>query len=89
MIIARVVGTVVATRKLDRLVGTKILIVQALDPGSETPKGDPIVAVDAVGAGYGEKVIVVVGSSARTALDDERSPVDATIIGIVDEIDVR
>lgn len=89
MIISRVIGTVVATRKLDLLVGTKILVVQTLDPGSEIPRGDPFVAVDAVGAGVGEKVIVVEGSAARIALGEERSPVDATIVGIVDEIDVR
>jgi len=89
MIIARVIGTVVATRKIDRLVGSKILVVQPLDPGSEVPRGESLVAVDAVGAGVGERVIVVEGSSARLAVDVERSPVDATIIGIVDEIDVQ
>jgi ethanolamine utilization protein EutN len=88
MLIARVIGTVVATRKHERLVGSKIQVVQPLEPQGEIPKGDPFVAVDAVGAGVGERVIVVRGSGARHAVDDERCPVDATIIGIIDQVDI-
>ena len=89
MLIARVVGTVVATRKHERLVGSKIQIVQPLEPQTGKPKGEAIVAVDAVGAGVGEQVVVVRGSGARQAVDDDHCPVDATIIGIIDEIDIQ
>jgi ethanolamine utilization protein EutN len=89
MLIAKVVGTLVATRKHERLVGSKIQIVQPLDHKGEVPRGDPFVAVDAVGAGVGECVVVVRGSGARQAVDDDQCPVDATIIGIVDRIDIE
>jgi ethanolamine utilization protein EutN len=89
MLIARVIGTVVATRKHERLIGSKIQVVQPLEPTGEKPKGDPFVAVDAVGAGVGERVVVVRGSGARQAVDDERCPVDATIIGIIDRVDIE
>ncbi len=89
MLIARVIGTVVATRKHQRLVGYKIQIVQPLDPHRGKPCGNPLVAVDVVGAGVGERVMVVQGSGARYATKDAEGPVDATIIGIIDEIDVR
>ena len=88
MLIARVIGTVVATRKHERLVGSKIQVVQPLEPKGQEPYGDPFVAVDAVGAGVGERVVVVLGSSARHGVDDDRIPVDATIIGIIDRIDI-
>lgn len=88
MLIAQVIGTVVATRKHEQLVGSKIQVVQPLESRGEKFQGDPFVAVDAVGAGVGEKVIIVRGSSARHALDNNQSPVDATIIGIIDQIDI-
>jgi ethanolamine utilization protein EutN len=83
-----VIGTVVASRKHERLVGSKIQIVQPLEPCTMTPEGEPFVAVDAVGAGVGEQVLIVCGSAARKAVDNESSPVDATIVGIIDEVDV-
>jgi ethanolamine utilization protein EutN len=89
MFIALVIGTVVASRKHERLVGSKIQIVQPLDPRTKTAKGDTLVAVDAVGAGVGEIVLIAQGSAARKALDNESSPVDATIIGIIDQVDVE
>lgn len=89
MIIARVIGTVVATRKHENLVGSKIQIVQPLDPRTEEPQGGTLVAVDVVGAGVGERVFVVQGSGARLAVGDDKCPVDATIIGIIDELDVQ
>lgn len=89
MLIALVIGTVVASRKHERLVGSKIQIVQPLEPDGKTPRGETLVAVNAVGAGVGELVLVVQGSSARKALDNESSPVDATIIGIIDQVDVE
>lgn len=89
MLIAKVIGTVVATRKHERLVGSKIQVVQPLKPRDKTPQGTPIVVVDAVGAGVGEQVIVVTGSSARYALDKDLCPVDATIIGIIDQLEIE
>lgn len=88
MEIGRVIGTLVATRKHERLVGCKIQVVQPLDPHGEKPKGEPYVAVDAVGAGVGERVVIVRGSGARCALKDDLTPVDATIIGIIDSVDI-
>ena len=89
MLIAKVIGTVVATRKHEHLIGSKIQIVQPLDPQTELPQGDPFVAVDAVGAGVGEVVIVVRGSGAREAVNNPNCPVDATIIGIIDQMDIE
>ncbi len=89
MLIAKVIGTLVATRKHERLVGSKIQIVQSLDHRGIESKGDPFVVVDAVGAGVGERVFVVLGSGARRGIDDEACPVDATIVGIIDRIDVE
>ncbi len=86
MILAKVVGTVVATRKDDRLVGSKLLLVQPVQPGG-TPRGAPLVAVDTVDAGAGEQVLVVSGSSARMAAGMTDRPVDAAIVGIVDSVD--
>jgi ethanolamine utilization protein EutN len=89
MLIAKVIGTVVATRKHEQLVGSKIQVVQPLVPKTEKPLGEPMVAVDVVGAGVGEVVIVVRGSSARIAVGKASCPVDATIIGIIDQIDIQ
>lgn len=88
MLIAKIIGTVVATRKHEQLVGSKIQVLQPLSPETLTPSGDPIVAVDTVGAGVGEEVIVVLGSGARQAVGNDSCPVDATIIGIIDQIDI-
>lgn len=89
MLIGEVIGTVVASRKHERLVGSKIQIVQAFDPLTWTALGAPFVAVDAVGAGVGERVLVVTGGGARLALSVADSPVDATIIGIIDQYDLE
>lgn len=89
MFIAEVIGTIVATRKHERLVGSKIQVVQPLAPRGGKARGEPLVAVDAVGAGVGERVIVVGGSGARKAVDDDLCPVDATIIGIIDHLDIE
>ncbi len=88
MVIGKVVGTVVATRKHDRLVGGKIQVVQPLDPSTLESAGELFVAIDAVGAGIGEQVLIARGSAARKAIDNESAPVDATIVGIIDEIDI-
>ncbi len=87
MILAKVVGTVVATRKDERLVASKLLVARPLDP-SGAPGGNYLVAVDTVDAGVGETVLIVSGSSARMAQGFKDCPVDAAIIGIVDQIDV-
>ena len=86
MILAKIVGTVVATRKDERLVGNKLLVVQPIDPDG-APRGSHLVAVDTVDAGAGETVLVVSGSSARMAGTLKDTPVDAAIVGIVDPRD--
>jgi ethanolamine utilization protein EutN len=88
MLIARVVGTVVSTQKHDTLEGAKLLLVQplALD---DAPRGTTLLAIDSVGAGVGEKVLVVVeGRAAGEALGRRVAPVDAAIVGIVDVVDM-
>jgi len=88
MKMGRVVGAVVASQKDERLNGLKLLVVQNLDLEMGLEKGY-VVAVDAVGAGAGEVVLYATGSSARqTSITDAR-PVDAVIMAIVDEYDVR
>ncbi len=86
MLFARVVGNVVCTRKDDKLVGAKLLLVQPVGL-DDKPKGNPLVGVDAVGAGTGELVLLVQGSSARQTARTESTPVDCTIFGIVDTIE--
>lgn len=87
MILAKVVGTVVATRKDPRLVSTKLLIARAVDPRGKAD-GNYVVAVDTVDAGFGETVLIVSGSSARMAAGMKDCPVDAAIVGIVDNIEI-
>ena len=87
MILAKVVGTVVATRKDERLVSQKLLLAQPLDAKGK-PQGGHLVAVDTVDAGVGETVLIVSGSSARMAADLKDSPVDAAIVGIVDAVEI-
>ena len=87
MILAKVVGTVVATRKDDRLVSNKLLIARPVNPHGEA-EGSYLVAVDTVDAGFGETVLIVSGSSARMASGLKDCPVDAAIVGIVDTIQV-
>jgi ethanolamine utilization protein EutN len=89
MIIGRVVGNVVATSKHQLLVGSKILVVQEIMPTGQDIEGKFYVAVDTVGAGPGEQVILALGSNASKACDNREAPVDAAIIGIIDEIDVN
>lgn len=87
MYLARVIGTVVATQKHPGLNGYKLLMVQPLGRTRE-PEGNLLVAADVVGAGVGELVLITLGSQARLALRSETpSPVDAAIIGIVDQME--
>ena len=88
MILAKVVGTVVATRKDDRLISSKLLVAQPIDPAGKA-QGNHLVAVDTVDAGFGETVLIVSGSSARMAAGLKDTPVDAAIVGIVDSVTVQ
>lgn len=88
MLLAKVVGTVVATRKDERLVSSKLLVARPMDPTGK-PEGNYLVAVDTVDAGVGETVLIVSGSSARMAAGLKDCPVDAAIIGVIDHIDVK
>ena len=88
MLLARIVGTVVATRKDPRLVSNKLLLARPVDPQGKA-EGNYLVAVDTVDAGIGETVLVVSGSSARMAAGMKDCPVDAAIIGVVDQVDVK
>ena len=92
MFIAKIVGSLVATQKVDTMIGQKLLVIEPyrLDDARETMKttGRSLVAVDTMGAGENEFVLVVQGSSARMTEETKKLPVDATIIGIVDTINV-
>jgi microcompartment protein CcmK/EutM len=85
MMLARVVGTVVATRKDPRLEGKKLLILKPVSPEGKDESGY-VVAVDTVSAGYRERVLAVSGSSARLAEGCKDTPVDTAIVGIVDDV---
>ena len=87
MLVAKVIGNIWATRKEESLSGMKMMIVEILDPLTKE-QGKSFVAVDQVGAGIGDMVIVSTGSSARLAKLGRHSPIDAIIVGIVDQMDV-
>ena len=89
MQIARVVGTVVATQKHRAFESAKLLLVQPLD-ADNSPRGAVLLAVDGVGAGVHEKVLIVLeGRAAGEVLQRKRAPVDAAIVGIIDTVDVE
>jgi ethanolamine utilization protein EutN len=84
MLKGKVIGNIVSTNKLDKLIGYKFLEIQVIEKNELTDKF--IVAVDrTVSAGIGEEVLVTTGSSARVAVGDEKSPVDAVVVGVVDK----
>jgi ethanolamine utilization protein EutN len=88
MQIGRVVGTLVATQKHRKLDAAKLLLVQPLGL-DDTPRGTPLLTIDSVGAGIGEKVLIVIeGKAAGAALRRSAAPVDAAIIGIVDHVEI-
>lgn len=87
MILAKVIGTVVATRKDPRLVSSKLLVARPVDPKGKGD-GNYLVAIDTVDAGVGETVLIVSGSSARMAAGLKDCPVDAAIVGIVDNVEM-
>ncbi|MBI3543882.1 MAG: EutN/CcmL family microcompartment protein [Deltaproteobacteria bacterium] len=87
MLVGKVIGTVVSTRKDPKLEGLKMLVVQTTDLAG-TPKGGQVVAIDSVGAGVGEIVLCASGSSARQTESTTNRPVDTVIMAIVDTIEV-
>lgn len=87
MLIGKIIGHVVSTKKDERLVGQKLLIVQPQSTTNTHIFPGSIVAVDSVGAGIGEMVICLTGSSAKTAMS-ENCPVDAAIVGIIDSFEI-
>jgi ethanolamine utilization protein EutN len=88
MYLAKVVGDVVATHRLDQLGGRKLLLVRRLDLDDEE-EGTEIVALDVIGVGVGEKVLVVQeGNAARTLFRNDRIPAQAVVVGVVDRVDL-
>ena len=83
MIIGTVIGSVFSTRKSEKLVGNKFMIVRPV--ASMSKSGEDLVAIDIIGAGVGEKVLLATGSAARIGCDMKEAPVDAAIVGILDE----
>ena len=83
MIAGKVVGSVVSTRKCDNLVGNKFMIVEPVNTMKKD--GDKIIAIDTIGAGIGEFVLVATGSAARIGCGMESAPIDAAIVGIIDD----
>lgn len=83
MIVGKVVGSLVSTRKSDKLIGNKFMVIEPLNKMKSAT--DQLVAIDNIGAGIGEIVLVAQGSAARIGCDMEQAPVDAAIVGIVDE----
>ncbi|MHB8070696.1 MAG: EutN/CcmL family microcompartment protein [Candidatus Cryosericum sp.] len=88
MIIARVIGSAVSTVKAGKLSARKLLIVQQATVRNELLEGNPMVAVDAVGAGEGELVLVALGSAGRYTDLTDQAPADATIVGILDSLEI-
>ena len=89
MQIARVIGNVVSTSKSEKLDGLKLLIVKPIDLDTVQEKGAPIVSLDTVGAGEGEIVMIVSGSSSRQTTLTDGKPADNAIIAIIDHIDIH
>ena len=89
MYAAKIIGSAVCTCKEQKLVGLKLLVVQPISLLTLENEGKPVVAVDAVGAGQSEVVLVVGGSSARQTAVTANMPVDATIMAVVDYIDIK
>jgi len=88
VLLAKVVGTVVATRKDPRLVSSKLLLARPMDPRGKA-EGGYLVAIDTVDAGVGDTVLIVSGSSARMASGLKDCPVDAAIVGVIDAIELN
>ena len=82
MITAKLIDNIWATRKVDSLSGSKLMMAELIDG---TKSGRRIVVVDTISAGIGDRVIITTGSSARRMLEDDNIPVDAVVVGIIDE----
>lgn len=89
MQIARVIGSVVSTNKTEKLHGLKLMIVAPIDLSSFEEKGQPIVAIDTVGAGAGEVVMLCGGSSSRQTALTENKPSDMAIVAIIDSMEMN
>ena len=89
MQIARVIGTVVSTNKSEKLNGLKLLLTRNIDIDTWTEKGAPVISIDSVGAGEGEVVMLVGGSSSRQTAVTDNKPVDSAIVAIIDYIDIN
>lgn len=89
MQIGVVVGSLWSTKKEKGLTGKKLMIVKPIDLLNEDARLTPVIVVDSIGSGVGETVIYVSGSTARAAMQDESVPVDAVIVGIIDNIEIR
>lgn len=88
MRLAKVIGTVVATRKEESLTGFKLLVIQEVDPRGERDINNRLVAVDTLGAGEGDIVLWVQGGAARVVSEEHRkAPLDVAIVGIIDSVD--
>lgn len=85
MIVGKVVGSIVATRKNERLLGSKFLIVEVYPKIDNKSRDERLVAIDNVGAGIGELVLIATGSAARVGCGQEQAPIDAAIVGIIDD----
>lgn len=89
MRLAKVIGTVVATRKEESLIGYKLLVIEEIDPRNEQPRENCLVAVDTLGAGEGDIVLWVQGGAARVISEEHRkAPLDVAIVGIIDAVDI-
>ncbi|MGP1440998.1 MAG: EutN/CcmL family microcompartment protein [Anaerovoracaceae bacterium] len=88
MHIGKVVGHLWSTKKQDSLTGMKLMIIEPIDPLNNCKERLPLVAVDSVGAGIGEIIIYTTGSSARKAVMNQEIPIDAAILGIVDNVEL-
>ncbi len=89
MVIARVKGTVVSTNKTEKIQGFKLLVLKPIDLDTMEEKGNMLVGVDVVGAGVGEVVMTVSGSSSRQTSKTDARPVDCSVIAIIDHIDIE
>lgn len=88
MLVGKIIGNVWATRKNEDLNGCKLMIVEPLEYKNH-PKPYPVVAVDMIGGGIGETVLVVSGSSARISVGEGKKPIDHVIVGIVDKVELE
>ncbi|MFM7128189.1 MAG: EutN/CcmL family microcompartment protein [bacterium] len=94
MFVAKVIGSVIATQKVATMTGHKLLLVEPyrLDPANReklVPTGRTFVTVDPLGAGVGQMVLLCQGSSARLTPETDKLPIDAVVIGLVDQVDVE